>query len=334
MPITWTETLVGTASLLGSRFPVEEVGCQVYACTQSSLNIMNGKGNLCTLVAHPVQLHPLSAVVTLSRGGSSFLSLKSTEKETVYINSQGIFFQSGQWISLQKAKRMPSKLESPSMENPIDWSRVYERIEILDNLQRRKPTQLIISSILEKQDRSDRFPVLFSNFVSMLFDGFSHQNLVVALKATKGLLGLGPGSTPSGDDFLCGFLLLLKMLAVEKQSFPIAFPPSFSVCYLKGFQKLLCGSNLTTAISRQFLSLGCAGLFSQSLVMLGKSFVYPQSDDVSFIESLRLLNTMGHSSGYDAATGLLLGLLMFMPDSVQRGSHEFPVLLCCCKHAG
>ncbi|AEV28070.1 Protein of unknown function (DUF2877) [Sphaerochaeta pleomorpha str. Grapes] len=329
MPITWTETLVGTASLLGSRFPIEEVGCQVYSISRSSINIIDRNGSLLTLVAYPKQLHPLSAVVEQSLAGNSFLAWHINENQTVHITKDKIEFEGGKWVSLLKAKRVPPESEAPHKDGKVDWPKIYDYIQILNTLQQKKRTQLQISCFFNQTENRSFFSLVFQCLATKLFEGYVHQDLQSVLQATEKLLGLGPGSTPAGDDFICGFLLLLNIVSGKETPEGVAIDPTFSTLYREKLQQLLHTTNLTTVISRQFLLLGCEGLFAQGLVRLGNACIYPQSDNTLFIESLLSLDTMGNSSGFDVATGLLLGLLVSMPVSAQRRDYELPVFLHC-----
>lgn len=334
MPITWTETLIGTASQLGSRFPIEEVGCQVFSCSRSSINILDRNGSLLTLVAYPRQLHPRSAVVEQSLAGNGFLAWQVKYRQAVHIDGEKIAFEGGKWVSLLKAKRVPPDAEVPHGEGRIDWPRIYDYITILKSLQQKKHTQLQISSLLEQEGNPTFFSSVFKCLIARLYEGFLHQDFQATLQATEKLLGLGPGSTPAGDDFICGFLLFLAMLSGKETTSRVVIEPAFTSQYREKLKHVLLATNLTTAISKQFLLLGCEGLFAQSLVQLGNACISPQRDTTQFVESLLTLDAMGHSSGLDVATGLLLGLLVSMPVSIQRRGHELPVFLHCGRNAG
>jgi hypothetical protein len=289
---------------------------------------MDGKGNLFTLVAHQRQVHPRSAVVVGTIRNDTIFSKERTKNEKVWVNPLGIFFQNGQWVSLVKAKRIPAQQESPPLGISIDWSKLVGRTDLFELLQKEQDSELTVSNLLGRTVTKTRIGSLYFQYTALLFDGFSRKDGPLALQASLGFLGLGPGATPSGDDFLCGFLLSLQLLLNSDYNQLNGFDYSFFKQYKESLKQLLYSRNPTTAISQQLLSLGCEGLFSQSLLLLANSFIYPQTSENQFIASLHLLSKMGHSSGYDTATGLLLGLLLFMPESEQRRSiHALPVFL-------
>jgi hypothetical protein len=99
------------------------------------------------------------------------------------------------------------------------------------------------------------------------------------------VIGLGEGLTPSGDDFLVGWLAAARAVGEP--------PPS-----LGGLK------NEANSISAAFLDSAERGLFPVSLVALADALGSPERVD----DALDALAAVGHSSGLDAATGFLTGL--------------------------
>lgn len=114
-----------------------------------------------------------------------------------------------------------------------------------------------------------------------------------------GLIGLGPGLTPSGDDFLVGFLTGLHCTASKKRE-RLAFLSELGkmVVYL---------SRQTNDISRTYLFHAAHGQVSSRLVDLLKEI---SKGDVSdrLQQAANDALQVGHSSGIDTVTGLLFGL--------------------------
>ena len=77
---------------------------------------------------------------------------------------------------------------------------------------------------------------------------------------------------------------------------------------------LVADNHLTTAISRMFLLLACEGLFSDSLILLARAWASTESDDRDFIEALTAVSEIGHSSGLDAAFGMVYGFSHHLMD--------------------
>lgn len=114
-------------------------------------------------------------------------------------------------------------------------------------------------------------------------------------RVVDSLVGFGRGLTPSGDDFLCGFLAATRAcgstLAGEIAAAIEAATP------------------LTTEISASYLRFAVRGFHEAALADLVRSIA--RDDGASSVSALRELCERGHSSGADVATGLLVGLDRF-----------------------
>jgi len=120
--------------------------------------------------------------------------------------------------------------------------------------------------------------------------------------AVSGLLGLGQGLTPSGDDFLCGFLGAARCAAPD-----LAEPLGAAVCAKLGS---------TTAISASLLRCAVRGLFHSSLEEFAAALA--ADDALSAASRLRACCDLGHSSGADLAAGFLYGLAVLADGSERR----------------
>lgn len=104
------------------------------------------------------------------------------------------------------------------------------------------------------------------------------------------MIGLGPGLTPSGDDFLIGLMAILRMIG-EREFLP-----------------LLCGEikrhlQKTNDISAAYLYHACHGEFSEpfhGLFSAGK-----------LVAAVEKIASVGHSSGTDALAGIYFGVEQF-----------------------
>ena len=104
------------------------------------------------------------------------------------------------------------------------------------------------------------------------------------------LVGLGEGLTPSGDDVLVGWLAALKVRGRE-------------------VPRLGSLKTATNAISASFLDAAERGLFASALL----GFVKALSRRETLAPALDSLAAIGHSSGLDAALGVLSGLERLTP---------------------
>lgn len=106
-------------------------------------------------------------------------------------------------------------------------------------------------------------------------------------------MGLGSGLTPSGDDFLCGFLIAARCRIRPDQPFLRDLNAS-----------LLARLPATNAISAAFLRCAAGGAAGGGLRHLAQAL----HDGAGFRDALASLCAFGHSSGMDLATGFLYGL--------------------------
>jgi hypothetical protein len=122
-----------------------------------------------------------------------------------------------------------------------------------------------------------------------------HQDCVKASFALERLVGLGPGLTPSGDDFIVGYLAALRARCIRERRIEHLLQG------LIGPVRLL--AKRAHAISRQFLLNAAAGEFSEPLVRIVRA-ISRQQDVVGHAAAAALI---GHTSGTDSMMGLLFG---------------------------
>jgi hypothetical protein len=115
----------------------------------------------------------------------------------------------------------------------------------------------------------------------------------------SGLVGLGPGLTPSGDDFLIGFLTGL-WCTVGEDAKRLAFLSALGQAVIR----LSCQTN---DISRTYLFHAAHGLVSSRLAALAEAIA---GGEISgrLLTAAEDAMCAGHSSGMETVTGLLVGL--------------------------
>ena len=132
----------------------------------------------------------------------------------------------------------------------------------------------------------------------LLDSAMASLGAALAAKALEQLAGLGPGLTPSGDDFIVGYLAALH-----------------SRCRLEPvLRPLLNGLTIPLArvaaasnpISRQFILNALDGEFAESLAAVVAAIA--AHDGQRARAAAERLAGLGHSSGCDSLLGLLFGL--------------------------
>lgn len=102
------------------------------------------------------------------------------------------------------------------------------------------------------------------------------------------VIGLGAGSTPSGDDFLAGMLFSLNRILESSGKEPLVFS-------IQG---------KTSWASKRFIEYAQAGYVSEPVEKMAYSLA--AGDSEGMISAIADLGRVGHSSGIDASVGVLI----------------------------
>ncbi len=148
------------------------------------------------------------------------------------------------------------------------------------------------------------------NNKSLLAKGLSMTNNLFALlkrgevdravETMGGFIGLGPGLTPSGDDFLVGFISIL--LIVETN---MALINEFRLKLISKIASLL---NKTTFLAGEFLKYSCKREFCQ--VFHDFFTALEEKNTNKILISTMAFIKLGHSSGSDSLSGIITGLVL------------------------
>ncbi|MEH7254055.1 DUF2877 domain-containing protein, partial [Neobacillus niacini] len=129
----------------------------------------------------------------------------------------------------------------------------------------------------------------------LLYNELLNNRISSALPQAVSLIGLGPGLTPSGDDFLTGLFTIFNM-----ENSP--FYPYRSFCE----EVLKKAKTLTNDISYMTLKKAAIGKVRESIISLLNSLFVEDEEDL--ILSLNKLLNIGSSSGTDIAIGIVFGM--------------------------
>lgn len=177
------------------------------------------------------------------------------------------------------------------------WSRTWD---VLNAEQRIKNTDLVADDLFQTGTGS-ALSQRISKPVMRLVTSTNGFDVQGALHAARQLIGLGPGVTSSGDDLLLGFLAGLWSLAGQNER-QLGFIHSFGM-------ELIPLTQATSEISRTYLYHAAQGQFSSSLSHLAEAIATGGDVEAAAQTALHV----GHSSGMDAVTGLLIGLCVWSP---------------------
>ena len=121
-------------------------------------------------------------------------------------------------------------------------------------------------------------------------------------KALRGLIGLGPGLTPSGDDLLAGYLIGLRC-AIQGRSERELFLSRLASAVIRL-------SKRTDDISRTYVFHAAHGHASSPLMHIAEA-ICEGTPEPEILAGTAAAMQAGHTSGMDTVTGLLIGLAVW-----------------------
>lgn len=305
MHTKWHSSCLGIVEKIGSQFPQPQVMLVVHSTYASTINLRDSYGRLHSIVTKENAFHPASLLLNAPEGVFLLKAREICVGSMACVHEDGLFFDCGLWVSFLGAKRVPPSDESAPNVSALPQAILLRRELILDSFQKKKNTSLQYIHTTRSTEIEPLFAPRFYATIEDLSHHIRKQDISQSIESIQSLVGFGPGSTPSGDDFLCGLLLSWCMYS-DKESPYHRF--TMELVTLLGML-LKDHKHITTDISRMFLLLACDGLFSSSLLVLARSWDSREADNRQYREALTVLSEVGHSSGLDAAYGMVYGLV-------------------------
>jgi hypothetical protein len=167
----------------------------------------------------------------------------------------------------------------------------------LDELQVEHDVDLRLVALCDREPASTMLGRRLAAAAVALGDGVRDRDVAAADDAAADLVGLGSGLTPSGDDFLCGFLAALRCASRAGDG-----ERRFALAWGRRLTERL---GATTTVGATYLEGAIAGAFAGEIQALVTALARGDDEAPAALETLCGL---GHSSGMDTATGLLYGL--------------------------
>lgn len=127
------------------------------------------------------------------------------------------------------------------------------------------------------------------------------QDMEEIERAARGLAGLGPGLTPSGDDTLGGFSGVLALAGLQT---------GIAGMVNKRLAETIANAARprTTLLSATLLAHAARGEIAEQVGELLMALTLPQETDAAVLQAAERVLAYGASSGGDTLLGLLLGL--------------------------
>lgn len=292
----WNLFMQFKAISIGYAVPRADFDAAVHSVFKSAVNLrLNNGGNLLTLVASSEADLPQGIRVE-SPDDFSFEILQMDERVACRENILRCA-SSALTIDLRGAESficnlsaLPADMSNPSVATAwrFAWQTLNER-QIKSNAE-------IIAQDLFRPETARAGKAIQSIFESTRRCDLNDDSSV------RALIGLGSGLTPSGDDLLVGYLAGLRC-AAKGRSNRLTFISTLGEAVIRL-------SHLTNDISRTYLYHAAYGQVSSRLVSLANA-ICAGSNPQLVQDCVNSAMRVGHTSGMDAVTGLLLGLAVW-----------------------
>jgi hypothetical protein len=314
MPTVVSRDRAPVVLTMGTAFPESPFHCTVHSVYPSAVSLIDEPGGrLFTLLSDESLAHPMAATVRYANGDAvQFDTLGLKKGVAAYADHKALVFDGGLAVSFTGAHRTDPSEETPPHGLVWDLDAVVACGRQLSVLQEAVGAALRWQDLSSHRCDGGMFVRRFRTGVLALADAFatSSRGTATAVDAAMNLVGLGPGLTPAGDDFLCGF----SLAAYVRTDLPKDTRHHVHLSFVEEWLKQLLeqaggGVPRTGAVSLSFLLMAQRRLFSCALVALARAFTSEEPARMNrCTEALMVLGRLGHSSGYDAATGFLVGL--------------------------
>ena len=290
------------AITIGYAVPDGNFAASVHSAFQSALNLrLNGENLLLTLVVSGEADLPQGIRLDTPEG----FSFENFSLGEPVVCKDGILYFEKSSLTVQLSRARRWKCDLPALKfdpaaPPVSaaWSLVWEA---LNERQRLSEAEIVAEELFRE---SAQMGVLRRAGEAMrdLVDATRRYSLVNT-SAVQALIGLGSGLTPSGDDLLTGYLAGL-WCTVGSESERAQFIADLG-------KTIIQLSSKTNDISRTYLYHAAQGQVSSRLANLIEAISRGENPE-RLSETAEVAMKVGHTSGMDAVTGLLVGLATWM----------------------
>lgn len=246
----------------------------IHSIFHKAINLKLEEGDMLSLLVSRIDKSPTSIILNLD----SFTPFNAKVGDEFYIEDKKLIVGLEE-ISLDHAFKYELKLPNIDKKSRFLEDNLSIAHEYMDSLIKNvnNPMELLIFRKLKE----------------------SANNLKLGLEIGlifKSLIGMGIGLTPSGDDFLVGFMSVAFLEVSGMENFKAAFE-----------SLIFEARSLTNEISYSVLKNASRGYFKQIYSDFIDSFFTSTIRDEDFEAILK----MGYSSGRDTLLGIITGLEIF-----------------------
>jgi hypothetical protein len=293
-----------SAISIGYAVPDGNFAAAVHSVFQSALNLrLDGENHLLTLIASDEGDLP-QGIRLDAPGNFSFEGFHAGEP-AVCRDSLLHFGKSSLSVQLSGARRWKCDLPALRFDpaNPAvsaAWGFVWEA---LNERQRHSEAEILAEELVRSNESARTSVARRAGEVMQALVNAARRYDLTNTSVVRALIGLGSGLTPSGDDLLIGYLAGL-WCTVQDRNDRMKFIFSLG----KTITRL---SSKTNDISHTFLYHAVQGQVSSRLADLAEGICQGENPQ-RLREVAETAMRVGHTSGMDAVTGLLIGLATWM----------------------
>lgn len=280
-------------TLIESLYSLKRCSGQFHSIFNSCINVTLRDNFLLSLILETKPIH--SRAVQIYQNDWFYYRLHQIEPgDKIYLNDD--------------------RLEIPSLSLLIPFSRSYiwdpeewpesHKSSISNLWKNAEFIRKVLFDVDEERILSfpGEFKILFQNRIASLRYAVKENSLSKVIDAIAHLIGFGPGLTPSGDDFMVGFISSYHYL--KKSKFILSINMNDFV-----EQILLLYKNKTTFISEMMIYEACKGRFFKPIVELMRNLFF--SDQKNSLVSAYRLTKIGSNSGMDILRGIICGIELY-----------------------
>jgi hypothetical protein len=286
------------ASAIGEAVPVERFDAVVQSAFESAVNLklLNEDRLITVLVSDryrlPQGIHVMQRDIPLhalapGRRAACRAGILRFESSALSIDLRG--------AHVWKCRVAELALEMHSPRAQRAWSRAWD---LLNRRQKQQNSDIIADELFGLRAGSS-LSQRISRPIMRLVASTDCFDAPQSILAAYDMIGLGPGVTPSGDDILIGFLAALWSLAGKQHE-----RHSFIRDFGDGFMQ---NAHRTGEISRTYLYHAARGQFASTIGALLETIGSGRDVEQAVQDAV----SVGHSSGMDSVTGLLVGLAVW-----------------------
>jgi hypothetical protein len=260
-------------SSAGSAFPAQEFGFAVHSVFARAANLRRDDGFLLSLVSEAAKAHPRAALVPLAR----FDLWGLRPGDAGRFDGTTLSFASASAAAPDLV--LPPSRTPPARERPRRPARpeaLRAAAAAVAELRAERRAEPSLAALLAGDPpEGTGFSARFVRGALKLEKAAAALSVPLFLDAALSLAGFGPGLTPSGDDFLCGWFAGQRSRATLRPGLEAFLEACAAAALTEG---ALAGR--TNDISAAFLAEAAAGRFGTALVAFACSPIGKKSEDI------------------------------------------------------